>query len=93
MTALTWIVRFAIFIFLVVFAVQNTEPVTLRLLPTQAWEMPLVIALLAAFIGGIVLGLLSLLGVLFRQRREIARLKRASDRPSTPAAPEVPTVL
>lgn len=85
MTALTWAVRLIIFVFLVVFAAQNTDPVSLRLLPGQIWQAPLVLALLAFFVGGVILGALSLLGVLFRQRREISRLrKEATHKPSVP---------
>lgn len=77
MTALTWFLRFIIFAFLVVFAIQNTAPVTLTLVLDHQWQAPLVILLLAFFAGGAVLGVLSLIGPLFRQRREIARLKKA----------------
>ncbi|WP_162888696.1 lipopolysaccharide assembly LapA domain-containing protein [Dechloromonas sp. HYN0024] len=90
MTALTWAVRAIIFVFLVVFATQNTDPVSLRLLPGTIWQAPLIIALLAFLVGGVILGALSLLGTIFRQRREITRLKReAAHRPasSTPLVP------
>ncbi|WP_434516855.1 lipopolysaccharide assembly LapA domain-containing protein [Dechloromonas sp. ARDL1] len=87
MTALTWAIRLIIFIFLVVFAAQNTDPVSLRLLPGQIWQAPLVLALLAFFVGGVIMGALSLLGVIFRQRREISRLKKAAAR-----KPQVPTI-
>lgn len=76
MTALTWVARLIIFAFLVVFAIQNTMPVTLAVLFGYQWQAPLVILLLAFFAGGAVLGVLSLLGLIFTQRREIARLKR-----------------
>jgi uncharacterized integral membrane protein len=76
MTALTWAVRLIIFVFLVVFAAQNTEPVSLRLLPGQVWQAPLVLALLAFFVVGVILGALSLLGVIYRQRRDISRLRK-----------------
>ena len=77
MTALTWAIRLIIFALLVVFATQNTDLVSLHLLPGSVWQVPLVIALLVFFVGGVMLGALSLLGVIFRQRREISRLKRA----------------
>jgi putative membrane protein len=90
MTALTWAVRLVIFSFLLVFALRNTEPVTLRFILDQAWQAPLVIVLLAFFAGGAVLGALSLAGVLFRQRREIARLRREAAKPQPAAVPELP---
>ena len=48
-------------------------------------EAPLVIVLLAFFAGGAVLGVLSVMGVIYRQRREISRLKRLTVK--SPAAP------
>lgn len=79
MTALTWAIRLIIFAFLVVFAIGNTETVTLHFLFGYLWDAPLVILLLAFFAAGAVLGALSLLGVIFRLRREVARLKRAQN--------------
>lgn len=90
MTALTWAIRAIIFIFLVVFATQNTDPVSLRILPGAIWQTPLVIALLAFFIGGVILGALSLLGVIFRQRREISSLKREVVQKPFSLTPEAP---
>jgi uncharacterized integral membrane protein len=76
MTFITWFLRLIIFSFLVVFALQNTDQVILRLLPEQVWQAPLVIFLLVFFVAGALMGVLSVTGVLYRQRREIARLKR-----------------
>ena len=88
MTALTWVIRLIIFVVLLVFAVQNTDPVSLRFFTGQVWEAPLVLVLLGFFVGGVVLGALSLLGVIFRQRREISRLKRSASA-LKPAATDV----
>ncbi len=88
MTALTWAIRLIIFVVLLVFAVQNTDPVSLRFFTGQVWEAPLVLVLLGFFVGGVVLGALSLLGVIFRQRREISRLKRSASA-IKPAATDV----
>jgi uncharacterized integral membrane protein len=90
MTALTWAIRLIIFSFLLVFAIRNTQLATLRFLLDYAWEAPLVIILLAFFAGGALLGVLSVIGVIFRQRREIARLKREAAKPSLPATGEPP---
>lgn len=90
MTALTWFLRFIIFAFLVLFAVQNTAPVTLSLALDYYWQAPLVIVLLAFFGGGALLGVLSLVGTIFRQRREIARLKRALLKAEQPPLPGLP---
>lgn len=92
MTALTWFLRFIIFAFLVVFAVQNTAPVTLNLVLDYQWQTPLVILLLVFFAGGAILGVLSLVGVVFRQRRELSRLRRAAGKAeqAAPVLPDVP---
>ncbi|MBP5987505.1 MAG: LapA family protein [Azonexus sp.] len=90
MTALTWAIRLIIFAILVVFSVQNTETATLRLIPGQDWQAPLVIVLLLFFVGGAILGALSLVGVIFRQRREISRLKRGASRSVPSANAEIP---
>ena len=90
MTALTWAVRLIIFSFLLLFAVRNTQPTVLRFVLDYVWEAPLVIILLAFFSGGAVLGVLSVLGVIYRQRREIARLKRQEAKPQLPPTQEPP---
>ncbi|MFO1403512.1 MAG: LapA family protein [Azonexus sp.] len=83
MNALTWAVRLSIFLLLFVFAVANTEPVAVRFVLGQVWHAPLVIVLLLFFSAGALLGVLSMLTILYRQRREIARLKRAEGEEGT----------
>lgn len=78
MKILIWVVRILVFFCFFVFALQNTELVTMRLLPGQSWQAPLVIVLLLFFALGAVLGVISLLGLVFKQRREILRLKQQS---------------
>lgn len=92
MTILTWAIRLVIFGFLLVFALQNTDPVSLRLLPGYLWQAPLVIVLLLFFIGGVFVGVLSLLPTLYRQRREASRLKRVA-REQPPVVPEPPQTV
>jgi len=93
MTAFTWAVRLIIFSILVVFALQNADPVNLHLLPGQPWQAPLVIVLLVFFAGGALLGALSLLGVIYRQRREISRLRRDAAGPAVPETIAVPPAV
>jgi uncharacterized integral membrane protein len=92
MTILTWAVRLIIFAFLLVFAVRNTEPITLRFILDYVWEAPQVIILLAFFTGGAILGLLSVVGVIFRQRLEISRLKREIAKPKPVVSSEPPAL-
>ncbi|HSG21789.1 MAG TPA: LapA family protein [Azonexus sp.] len=92
MTFLTWALRFIIFLFLLVFALRNTQPVSLQFILDHVWEAPLVIVLLMFFAGGAILGVLSVVGIIFRQRREISRLKREAAKPKQPAMPEPPAL-
>ena len=76
LTIFAWILRVMLFLALFLFATKNTETVTLRFWFEQTWQAPLVLLLLAFLAGGALLGVLACLARLFRQRREIARLKR-----------------
>ena len=86
MQPIVWIVRFAIVIVLVWFAVKNAQVITLHGLPDQSLQAPLVFVLLVAFVAGAVIGLLAWIPTVVRQRREIARLKRAAERQAAVAA-------
>lgn len=92
MTALTWAIRLIIFSVLVVFAIQNTDIVALRFIVGYSWEAPLVLVLLAFFAAGAVMGVLSVLGVIFRQNREIARLKRTVAKSQNPVTTVPPPI-
>lgn len=76
MRAVLWGCRIFIFLFLLAFALKNTEPVSVRFFFDAAWQAPLIIIVLVFFAGGAVLGLMALLGTVFGLRREISRLKR-----------------
>lgn len=77
MRYVTWTVRLLVFLFLLAFAVKNTDPVTLRFYFELAWQAPLIVLLLAFFAAGAVFGLAAALATLFAQRRENVQLKRA----------------
>ena len=76
MRYLLWILRFALFVLVLAFAVKNTDPVTVHYYFGGEWQSPLIFVLLVVFCAGIALGLATALGPMFRQRREIAELKR-----------------
>ncbi len=78
MRVLLWSCRILIFLFLLAFAIKNTESVSVRFIFDSFWQAPLIIVLLVFFAGGAALGVLSLLGTVFGLRREVARLKRES---------------
>jgi len=76
MRALLWGSRIFIFLFLLAFALKNSDPVSVRFFFDTAWQAPLIIIVLAFFAGGAVLGVLSVLGTVFGLRREVSQLKR-----------------
>ena len=76
MRVMLWACRIFVFLFLLAFALKNTDPVSVRFFFDAAWQAPLIIIMLAFFSGGAFLGVLSLLGTVFGLRREVARLKR-----------------
>ncbi len=84
MQTVVWIVRLAIVLVLVWFAVKNAQDVTLTGLPGQTWQAPLVFVLLTVFVAGVVIGLLAWVPTVVRQRREIGRLRRAAASPAAP---------
>ncbi|MGH8618691.1 MAG: LapA family protein [Burkholderiales bacterium] len=94
MRLLATLAKVAVFVVLLGFAILNTDPVTLRTYFGVEWRAPLVAVLFAFFGAGAVLGVLSSLGIILRQRRRLARLTPAPS-PTLPveAAPAVQPVL
>ena len=86
MQAIVWILRFAIVVVLVWFAVKNAQDVTLYGLPDQSLKAPLVFVLLVVFVAGVIIGLLAWVPTVIRQRREIGRLKRSAEKQAALAA-------
>ena len=83
MKIIVWLGRIALFLLFFVFALFNTEPVTLNYVLSQ-WQAPLALILLLFFMAGALFGIVVLLPVVFRQRAEIRRLNRSlSDRDKT----------
>ncbi|MEW6132949.1 MAG: lipopolysaccharide assembly protein LapA domain-containing protein [Pseudomonadota bacterium] len=74
-----WAVKILIFLAVLGFALQNSQPVTLHYFFGYVWEAPLVALLLAAFTLGAFLGVLALLPTLFRLRGERTKLRRELD--------------
>jgi uncharacterized integral membrane protein len=80
-------------------ALKNADPITLRLTAENAVSAPLVIVMLATFAAGLLVGLIASASRLFRQGREIKRLKSTVDaqaqrlEPASnmPHAPDVPS--
>jgi lipopolysaccharide assembly protein A len=75
---LGWVAKAVLFLLLVGFALKNSEMVTLRYFLGQEWSAPLSLVLLLFFGGGAVLGVMALLGLVNRQRRQINELRQAA---------------
>jgi uncharacterized integral membrane protein len=76
MRYLNWLLRSALFLILLGFAVKNDQPVTLSYFFGYQWNTSLVVVLLCFFVLGTAVGILAMLGALFNQRRELSALKR-----------------
>ena len=90
MRALAWALRIILFLALFLFALKNTDSVSLRLYFDQVWQAPLILVLLVFFAAGAVMGVLAMLATVFTQRRDIARLRRelgSRPRDASPAPP------
>jgi uncharacterized integral membrane protein len=77
MRVVSWFFRIVLFLIALGFAVTNTEITELHFFGAPvSWRAPLVLFLLAFFAAGTVLGLLAVVPTLYRQRREIGRLRK-----------------
>lgn len=85
-----WIIKVALFLLILSFAIVNTDPVTVRYYLGHHWEAPLVVVLLVAVCAGVLVGLLAGLFQTLRLRREIAALKRELAAVRKPDAPVLP---
>ena len=72
-----WVLKLALFVLVLSFAVKNTDTVTVRYYLGEAWQAPLIIVLLLSFCAGAVVGVLATFTHVLRQRRQIAGLRRA----------------
>ncbi len=76
MRYISWLFQMFIFIVLLGFALKNGQPVTLHYFFGYEWQSTLVIVSLLFFAVGAGFGIFATLGIWFRPRREISRLKR-----------------
>ncbi len=76
MRYILWLLKFAVFVLVLTFAVKNTDTVTVRYYLGLEWQAPLVVVALVFFSAGALTGILASLLHLFRLRREISALKR-----------------
>ena len=90
MQYLMWIIKVALFLLILSFAIVNTDPVTVRYYLGYQWQAPLVVVLLVAIGAGALVGLLTGLFQTLRLRRQIAVLKRELDATRQPEVPVIP---
>jgi putative membrane protein len=76
MRYMIWLLRAVLFLILLGFAMKNDQPVVLHYFFGYEWQSSLILILLMFFAVGVSVGVLAVLGNIFRQRREIAILKR-----------------
>ena len=93
MRYLSWIIKLALFILILSFALVNTDLVTVRYYFDYRWEAPLVLVLLVTVCIGAVAGVLVGLLQMLRLRREIAALKRELGAARPPAASAAPAIM
>ncbi len=73
LSALIWAV---VFLVIFLFALKNTDPVTVRFYFDQEWRAPLMLVAVAAFAAGAVFGMIACIPAFVRRSREIAHLRK-----------------
>ncbi len=73
---LSWLFRAALFLLLLLFALKNTDLVTLRFFFSESWQVPLILLLLIFFAFGAAMGVLACLSRLLQERRKVLGLER-----------------
>lgn len=76
MRYMIWMLRVVVFLLLLGFVMKNDQPVVVRYFFGYEWQTSLILTLLLFFAAGVCVGVLAVLGNIFRQRREISTLKR-----------------
>lgn len=76
MRYIVWLLRVALFVALLGFALKNDQAVTLRYFFGYEWDTSLVVVLLCFFAIGAAVGILAMLGSVLMQRRELTSTKR-----------------
>jgi len=88
---LMWLLKAALFLTVFAFALNNQGEVQLRLLFGATWQAPLVLVLLVTLGLGVVLGILTMLPLWWRARRQARQPHaRGSVSAATPNSPELP---
>lgn len=76
---LFWLLMVVLFFWI---TLKNADPVTLRLTAETALTAPLIIVIFVTFALGVLLGIITASPRLFKQGREIRRLKKTAQQPA-----------
>ncbi|RYF74276.1 MAG: LapA family protein [Comamonadaceae bacterium] len=89
-----WLLKAAIFFTLFAFALNNQQDATVNFFFGTYWRAPLVLVVLAAFAGGMVVGVLGMLPLWWRHRQAVAQAQLPLDATtSTPVAVAPPAAV
>ncbi|ANY62187.1 hypothetical protein MA05_08935 [Comamonas aquatica] len=98
MKYLLWLLKAAIFFTLFAFALNNQQTATVHFFFGTQWQAPLVLVVLAAFVGGLIAGVLVMVPRWWKQRSTAAKLSQTATEPEAqatapaPAEPLPPTI-
>ena len=87
MKYLLWLLKAAIFFTLFAFALNNQQLVTVHFFFGTLWQAPQVLVVLAAFVAGLVAGVLVMVPRWWMHRTNAAKLREAVPAAAEPAAP------
>lgn len=84
------LLRILLFVALLGFAIKNNEVVTVRYVFDFEWQAPLAVVLFMFLALGAVLGVLSMLGTIWRLRRELKRVRTGQVNVADGQQPDTP---
>lgn len=87
-----WLLKAAIFFTLFAFALNNQQDATVNFFFGTFWRAPLVLVVLAAFAGGMVVGVLGMLPLWWRHRLAAQQALQQQGLPETPPLPSSATL-
>lgn len=67
---IAWILTIAIFVLLLVFSLNNLDPVTLNFIGGWSMTKPMIVVVLAVFAAGCVFGMFAMLPFAFKRRKQ-----------------------
>ncbi len=81
MRYIVWVLRLVIFVAVLMFALKNTQPVSVTFFTDRVLhDVPLIVVMLVVFVVGTIFGLLLTVPATMRRRREAMRLRKELER-------------